>query len=126
LGPHRVKARGFEPATVALDMGYDYGRVYEECEEREVRPSIPLRETPAVKAGRAGPPTCEHGVWRFAGSDSKRGASKWRCPTRECRPASKWLSPSRLYPLVPRETPRWRALYRGRGPSRLAKPSYPS
>jgi hypothetical protein len=58
----RVKARGFEPATVALDMGYDNGRVYEECKERGVRPIIPLRETPAVKAGRAGPPTCEHGV----------------------------------------------------------------
>ena len=79
-----------------------------------MRPIIPLRETPAVKAGKAGPPTCEHGTWRFAGSDSKRGASKWRCPTGECSPASRWVAADRLHPLVPRETPRWRKLYKGR------------
>ncbi len=43
-------------------MGYDNGRVYDECEDRDVLPIIPLRETPAVKAGKAGPPTYEHGV----------------------------------------------------------------
>ena len=109
-----VKARGFDPDTCALDMGYDNNRVYGECEERDARPIIPLRETPAVKAGKAGPPSFEHGTWRFAGSDSKRGASKWRCPTGECSPASRWLAADRLHPLVPRETPRWRKLYRGR------------
>ena len=109
-----MKARGFDPETCALDMGYDNNRVYGECEDRDVRPIIPLRETPAVKAGKAGPPTCEHGTWRFAGSDSKRGASKWRCPTGECSPASRWVAADRLHPLVPRETPRWRKLYRGR------------
>jgi len=109
-----VAARGFDPATCALDMGYDNNRVYGECEDRHVRPIIPLRETPAVKAGKAGPPSCEHGTWRFAGSDSKRGASKWRCPTGECSPASRWVAADRLHPLVPRETPRWRKLYRGR------------
>jgi hypothetical protein len=109
-----VKARGFEPATVALDMGYDNGRVYEECEQRGVRPIIPLRETPAVKAGKAGPPTCEHGTWAFAGSDRKRRRSKWRCPTGECQPSSAWIKADRLHPLVPRETPRWKGLYRGR------------
>ena len=30
-------------------------------ESRAVRPIIPLRETPAVKAGKANPPTCENG-----------------------------------------------------------------
>ncbi len=55
------------------------------------------------------------GEWQFAGSDSKRGASKWRCPTGECEPASVWLRADRLlHPLVPRETPRWRKLYKGR------------
>jgi hypothetical protein len=108
-----VAARGFDPDTCALDMGYDNNRVYGECEERDVRPIIPLRETPDVKAGKAGPPKCEHGTWRFAGSDSKRGASKWRCPTGECSPASRWVAADRLHPLVPRETPRWRKLYRG-------------
>jgi hypothetical protein len=36
-----------------------------------------------VKAGTDDPPTCEHGRWLFAGSDYKRKASKWRCPTGE-------------------------------------------
>jgi hypothetical protein len=67
-----------------------------------------------VKAGEANPPTCEHGEWRFAGSDAKRGAGKWRCPTGECTPASRWVPASRLHPLIPRETPRWRKLYKGR------------
>ena len=43
-----------------------------------------------------------------------RGASKWRCPTSECRPASKWVAADRLHPLVPRESKRWKTLYRGR------------
>ena len=48
------------------------------------------------------------------GADFKRGASKWRCPTGECRPASRWVKADRLHPLIPRETLRWRKLYRGR------------
>jgi hypothetical protein len=107
-----AKARGFDPETAALDMGYDNGRVYGECEERDVRPIIPLRETQAVKLGAHKPPTCEHGEWRFAGADARRGASKWRCPSGECRPASRWLAADRLHPLVPRQTSRWRKLYR--------------
>jgi hypothetical protein len=95
-------------------MGYDNGPIYDACEARDCRPIIPLRETPAVKGGKAGPPTCEHGTWTFAGSDAKRKASKWRCPTGECSPASRWVKADRLHPLIPRETPRWRKLYKGR------------
>ncbi len=80
-----AKARGFDPETVELDKGYDVERVYGECEDRDCRPIIPLRETPAVKAGKAEPPECEHGEWRFAGSDSKRKASKWPLPDRRVR-----------------------------------------
>jgi hypothetical protein len=69
---------------------------------------------PAVVRGDHKPPTCEHGEWRFAGSDMKRGASKWRCPTGECKPASRWIKADRLHPLIPRETPRFTALYRRR------------
>lgn len=58
---------------------------------------------------------CEHGEWRFAGSDLKRSASKWRCPTGECKPASVWVKADHLHPLVPRETPRFAKLYEGRG-----------
>ena len=68
-----------------------------------------------MKRGDHRPPECEHGAWTFAGSDPSRGASKWRCPTGECRPGSTWIKADRLHPLVPRETKRWKSLYRGRG-----------
>lgn len=38
-----VRARGFAPATVAMDMGYDNNRVYAECHERGCAAIIPLR-----------------------------------------------------------------------------------
>lgn len=110
-----VTGRGFRPTVAILDKGYDQPLVYEACEARGMRPIIPLRETPAVKAGKAAPPSCEHGPWAFAGSDSRRGASKWRCPTGECQPASAWVKADRLHTLVPRTTDRWKALYRQRG-----------
>ena len=74
-----------------------------------------MRKTPAVVAGKHKPPTCEHGVWTFAGSDAKRGASKWRCPTGECSPASRWIKADRLHLLIPRSTDRFGMLYRQRG-----------
>ena len=109
-----ARDRGFATETTALDMGYDNERVYGECEDRDSRPLIPLRETTAVKAGKAGPPTCNHGEWRFAGSNTRRGEAKWRCPAGECSPASRWIKADRLHPLVPRESKRWKSLYRGR------------
>ena len=110
-----VKARGFRPEVAILDMGYDHTLVYEGCEERDCHPVVPLRETPAVKAGKHRPPTCEHGTWTFAGSDAKRQAAKWRCPSGECQPASRWVTASRLHTLIPRGTDRWKKLYRQRG-----------
>jgi hypothetical protein len=38
-----VRARGFEPATCALDKGYDAIRIYDECEARGCAPVIPLK-----------------------------------------------------------------------------------
>jgi len=38
-----VRARGFSPETVAMDMGYDNNRVYDECAERDCAAIIPLR-----------------------------------------------------------------------------------
>jgi len=107
-------ARGFAVETCAMDKGYDIPRLYGECEDRDVRPIIPLKQTPAVKRGDHNPPTCEHGEWRFAGADYTRKATKWRCPTGECQPASRWVKADRLHPLIPRETLRWKGLYRGR------------
>jgi hypothetical protein len=110
-----ARRRGMMVATAAMDKGYDIPRVYDECAERECLPIIPLRATPRVKRGEHLPPSCEHGPWKFAGSDHKRGAAKWRCPTGECRPASTWIKVSQWHPLVPRETKRWKGLYRKRG-----------
>jgi hypothetical protein len=109
-----AKQRGAMVATAALDKGYDNNRVYAELAERDCLPLIPLRQTTAVKNGEHLPPTCSHGEWKFAGSDRKRGAAKWRCPTGECAPASMWRKASRLHPLIPRETDRWKAAYRKR------------
>lgn len=110
----KLHALGIDPETCALDKGYDNGTVYEACAEREVLPVIALRKTPAVKRGEDKPPTCEHGEWRFAGADHKRNACKWRCPSGECKPASVWIKADRLHPLIPRETLRWKGLYRRR------------
>jgi hypothetical protein len=95
-------------------MGYDLTPVYEGFEERSCHPIITLRETPAVKAGKHRPPTCEHGESTFAGSDAKRQAARWRCPTGECAPASCWKA-DRLHTLIPRGTDRWKKLHRLRG-----------
>jgi transposase len=98
-----------------MDMGYDGRDAYDACTERGIVPVIPLRQTHAVKRGEHKPPRCDHGEWRFAGADYKRQATKWRCPTGECKPASKWIKADRLHPLIPRETLRWRGLYKRRG-----------
>ena len=109
-----AKRRGAMAATAALDKGYDIQRIHTECMERDCLPLIPLKQTPDVKRGDHRPPECQHGVWTFAGSDRKRGASKWRCPSGECAPASTWVAANRLHPLIPRETKRFKAGYRKR------------
>jgi hypothetical protein len=86
----KARAHGFAAETCALDRGYDLETIYAALEDRDCRPIMPLRQTPAVKAGQHKPPTCQHGECRFAGSDYTRKASKWRCPTGECKPASQW------------------------------------
>jgi hypothetical protein len=110
----KLRGLGIVPETCALDKGYDRTPVYEACEARDCHPIIPLMQTAPVKRGEHKPPTCEHGEWTFAGADKKREATKWRCPTGECKPASVWIKADRLYTLVPRSTQRWKGLYRGR------------
>ncbi len=117
VGPllDKLHTLGIDPETCAMDKGYDHRRVYNECDERDVLPVIPLRNSRDVKIGGHYPPFCKHGDWRFAGADYKRGATKWRCPTGECKPASVWVKASRLKPLIPRSTERWNGLYQRRG-----------
>lgn len=106
--------RGVVSETCALDKGYDHTVIHETVAAHGIRPVIPLRMTPDVKRGAHLAPSCEHGTWTFAGADAKRNATKWRCPTGACSPASVWIKASRLHPLIPRETARYKALYRGR------------
>ena len=47
-------------------------------------------------------------------ADYTRKATKFRCPTGECQPASVWIKAERMFPLIPRSTDRWSKLYRGR------------
>jgi hypothetical protein len=115
VAPHLIealRAQGFTPQTAVLDKGYDAGPVYDACTGANCVPIIPLKNMPTKNP--PGPPVCEHGTWTFAGADFRRKAAKWRCPTGGCRPASKWVEASRRHPLIPRSTPRWRRLYRGR------------
>jgi len=109
-----AQRRGCMAATVAMDKGYDGGPVHSECAERDCLPVIPLKQTTGVKRGDHLPPSCKHGQWTFAGSDRKRGASKWRCPTGECKPASTWIKADRLHPLIPYKSKRWNSIYRKR------------
>lgn len=108
-----VRERGFSPETVAMDKGYDSRALHDACEVRGCRPIIAqIRARNAATPDDV--PTCEHGRWTFAGADFGRKATKWRCPTGECPPKSVWLKADRRNPLIPRETKRWRDLYRGR------------
>jgi hypothetical protein len=109
-----VTGRGFAPGVAVMDKGYDGQPMHDACETRGIRPVIALKETAAVKAGQHKPPTCEHGEWTFAGADPKRGATKWRCPSGECKPASVWIKADRLHPLIPYGTDRWKMTYRER------------
>jgi hypothetical protein len=107
--------RGFNPKTAIMDKGYETGPIHNGCMDRDVCPVTALIKSPRVKQGEHKPPSCEHGTWTFAGADFKRKATKWRCPTGECKPASRWVKADRLHPLIPRETERSRKLYRSRG-----------
>ncbi|MGH3222464.1 MAG: transposase [Streptosporangiaceae bacterium] len=109
-----VLERGFAAQVAVLDKGYDGQPMHDVCESRGIRPVIAIKETPAVKAGKHKPPSCDHGEWTFAGADAKRGATKWRCPAGECQPASVWIKADRLHPLIPLGTERWKSLYRQR------------
>jgi hypothetical protein len=109
-----ARERGFAVKAAIMDKGYDSGRIHDGCMDRDVCPVTALANTGRVKAGEHKPSRCEHGEWTFAGADFKRKATKWRCPTGECQPKSRWIKADCLHPLIPRESARSRALYRSR------------
>ncbi|MCA1680394.1 MAG: transposase, partial [Actinobacteria bacterium] len=110
-----TRERGFAVRTAIMDKGYDNGPIHNGCMDRGICPVTPLRQTPAVVRGDHRPRCCEHGEWTYAGTDYKRKATKWRCPTGECKPAAVWVKADRLHPLIPRHTKRSKALYSSRG-----------
>lgn len=62
-----VRARGFQPQTVAMDKAYDASRVYAECEQRGCDPVIPMKGTkgkqivlPVATGGRLFPRIARH------------------------------------------------------------------
>lgn len=109
-----ARRRGFAATTCSMDKGYDVEAIYSDFEDRNCHPIIPLKETQGVKNGRHLPHECRHGTWIFAGSDYKRKAAKWRCPTEECEVSHRWIPASRFHTLIPRTTKRWSKLKRGR------------
>ena len=110
-----AERRGVVPAVGVLDKGYDGENIYAELIDRGIRPVISLTQSARVKKGEHLPPECEHGTWTFAGADDKRQATKWRCPSGECKPASVWRPYSRLHPPIPHDSERWWGFYRQRG-----------
>ena len=102
-----VRAAASRPRPAAMDKGYDIAALYDDCEERGMRPVIPLRQTPDVKRGADKPPTCEHGEWRFAGTDYSRKAPSGAARPASASPPRVWVKADRLHPLIPRETPRF-------------------
>lgn len=109
-----ARERGFRISTAIMDKGYDSNHIHQWCMEWGIAPVIPIKDTEPVKRGAAEPPHCAHGEWTFAGADYSRKATKWRCPTGECHPGSMWLKADRLHPLIPRDSKRYRELYRQR------------
>lgn len=66
-----AQAGGLTPETVVMDKGYDFNFIYDECEQRNARPIIPIRKLPRSKKDESNlaaafrqdaPPSCEHGT----------------------------------------------------------------
>jgi Transposase DDE domain len=91
-----AKTRGFAVATCAMDKGYDNNTVHDACEQLNCHPIIPIRKRK---------PEHQHTV-------DKRGRPFVAQPI--VQPLS-GTPPSRNHPHVPRESDRFRTLYRNRG-----------
>jgi hypothetical protein len=74
--------------------------------ERRYFPGVPANSIFLFSPGRGHFLLQEEGV--------SLAKTKWRCPTGECQPKSKWVKGSRRNPVIPRNTKRWRSLYKGR------------
>ena len=113
-----IKTRGFVPETAALDKGYDVKPVYDACEQSSwVAADHPAPSRPLPSSSGAQHLSPDVRAWHL---DVRRSrlpaqADEMALPYRRML-AQEPLAEgqSRLHPLVPRETPRWRSLYRAR------------
>ncbi len=111
----QARKHGFPVNVAVMDKGYDTNMIHLRCEARNVAPVIPLIDRKwEMQWKREEAPHCAHGEWTFAGADYNRKATKWRCPTGECKPASMWIGANRLRPLI-RSTKKYRDTYAKRG-----------
>jgi len=110
----KAHGRGFAVETAAMDKGYDLTAIYDGCEARDVRPIIPFRQTPGVKLGQHKPPTCEHGTGGSPDQTLSAARASGVARPASASPPPSWIKADRLHPLIPRETPRFTALYRRR------------
>ena len=113
--PHRLGSRSGFAAKAIMDKGYDNGPIHDGCMDPAVCPVTPLRLTPAVVRAITGRRAVSTASGCSPGADYTRKATKWRCPTGECAPASVWVKADRLHRLIPRETARSAKLYKCRG-----------
>jgi hypothetical protein len=101
-----MHSRHFTPSVLVMDRGYDANDVYETVEDYGIRPVIPLRETPAVKAGKHRPPECEDGGWAFRRVGRQAGRVQVAVPVRRLPARVGVGQGGRLHTLIPRSTPR--------------------
>ena len=77
-------------------------------------PDLPAARDARREGRKAKPPTCQHGEWRFAGSDPRARCREVALPNRRMYPSEPVDQGGPPPPLIPRETPGWRKLYKGR------------
>jgi transposase, IS5 family len=118
----------FAPEHAMMDKGYDELALHEKLETVfRCHPIIPLRDLkPHGILDKHGKPCCEGGAWQWLGSDYRRLRSKWACPMtcdnpKDCAgldgPKKCYLNAKedwRKHSLIPRDTPKFIALYNKR------------
>lgn len=109
----QVTKRGFKPKRIVGDKAYAGEPQHEICRDHGV---IPLFNLPRLPEGREYPdpiPTCPHGPMRWKGCETTRSRwrSKWVCPSGACETPTRWIEGTRMNPLIPRGSERWKKLY---------------
>jgi transposase len=113
----QIDERGFDPRLFIFDKGYDAAYIYDLIHGRKARVVIPLKDSDEERDAHAVPECTHYGKtrrWVYAGTDLKRGATKWRCPRGKCKPKSVWIPLDRFHPAIPRGNARSRKTYKQR------------